>query len=65
MQPIVSVDEMRRIDANSSVDVDTLMDAAGNGVALSAAAMGIGYGNRVRIIAGSGNNGGDGFAAAR
>jgi hydroxyethylthiazole kinase-like uncharacterized protein yjeF len=65
MQPIVSVDEMRRIDADSSVDVDTLMDAAGNGVALSAVAMGIGYGSRVRIIAGNGNNGGDGFAAAR
>jgi hydroxyethylthiazole kinase-like uncharacterized protein yjeF len=65
MEPIVSVEEMRRIDAESSEDIDRLMDAAGLGVALSAAVMGIGYGSRVHIIAGSGNNAGDGYVAAR
>ena len=29
MEPIVSVEEMRRIDAESSEDIDRLMDAAG------------------------------------
>ena len=65
MEPVVSVDEMRRVDAETSADIDRLMDAAGNGVALSAAGMGAGYGSRVHVIAGSGNNGGDGYVAAR
>jgi len=65
MEPIVSVDEMRRIDAETAADIDQLMDAAGNGVALSATAMGAGYGSRVHVIAGRGNNGGDGYVAAR
>ena len=49
MEPIVSVDEMRRIDATTTVDIDRLMDAAGNGIALSAAGMGIGYGSVVHV----------------
>lgn len=65
MEPIVSVDEMRRVDAETAADIDQLMDAAGNGVALSATAMGAGYGSRVHVIAGRGNNGGDGYVAAR
>jgi hydroxyethylthiazole kinase-like uncharacterized protein yjeF len=65
MESVVSVDEMRRIDAETSADIDQLMDAAGNGVALSAAGMGAGYGSRVHVIAGRGNNGGDGYVAAR
>jgi NAD(P)H-hydrate epimerase len=65
MKPIVTVDEMRRIDAETTADIDRLMDAAGNGVALSAVALGMGYGSRVHIIAGTGNNGGDGYVAAR
>lgn len=65
MEPIVSVDEMRRIDAETTADIDRLMDAAGYGIALSAARMGIGYGSVVHVIAGSGNNGGDGYAAAQ
>lgn len=65
MDPIVSVEEMRRIDAETTADIDRLMDAAGNGIALSAASMGIGYGSRVMVIAGRGNNGGDGYVAAR
>lgn len=65
MKPVLSVDEMRKVDANMTADVDLVMKAAGNGVALSASKMGIGYGSRVHIIAGKGNNGGDGYVAAR
>lgn len=65
MDPILSVGEMRRVDAETTADIDRLMEAAGNGIALSAARMGIGYGSRVHIIAGRGNNGGDGYVAAR
>lgn len=65
MRPILSVSEMRRVDAETSKHIDRLMDAAGNGVALSAVKMGVGYGSRVHVIAGKGNNGGDGYVAAR
>ncbi|MEN8040393.1 MAG: NAD(P)H-hydrate dehydratase [Actinomycetota bacterium] len=65
MKPILSVSEMRKVDAETTADMDRLMDAAGYGVALSAAKMGIGYASRVHVIAGPGNNGGDGYVAAR
>jgi hydroxyethylthiazole kinase-like uncharacterized protein yjeF len=65
MESVISVEEMRKIDAEATADIDELMDAAGYGVALSAAAMGVGYGSRVHIVAGTGNNGGDGYVAAR
>jgi NAD(P)H-hydrate epimerase len=65
MEPVISVDEMRKVDAETTADIDRLMDAAGYGVALSAGAMGVGYGTRVHVIAGTGNNGGDGYVAAR
>lgn len=41
------------------------MERAGFGVALAAVRMGIGYGSRVVVLAGAGNNGGDGYVAAR
>jgi NAD(P)H-hydrate epimerase len=41
------------------------MDRAGFGVALAGVEMGAGYGTRVAILAGAGNNGGDGYVAAR
>lgn len=56
---------MRRIDGESVVPVDQLMDAAGYAVACEAASMGAGYGTTVHVLCGSGNNGGDGFVAAR
>jgi len=65
MEPVLSVAEMRRVDAETTADIDRLMEAAGNGIALTAARMGAGYGSRVHVIAGKGNNGGDGYVAAR
>ncbi len=65
MEPILSVAEMRRVDAETTVDIDRLMDAAGYGAALSAAKMGAGYSKRVHVIAGTGNNGGDGYVASK
>jgi NAD(P)H-hydrate epimerase len=41
------------------------MDRAGFAVAVSAARLGAGYGRRVVVLAGPGNNGGDGYVAAR
>jgi NAD(P)H-hydrate epimerase len=65
MEPVLSVAEMQRVDAQSAGHVDSLMDAAGFSVAMSAAAMGATYGTVVHVLAGRGNNGGDGYVAAR
>ncbi len=64
MKPILSVSEMRRVDAKASADVDLLMDAAGFAVALAAVDLGAGYGTTIDILCGKGNNGGDGYVAA-
>ncbi len=64
MRPVLSVAEMRRVDAQSTQDVDQLMDRAGYGVALVTAELGAGYGSTVRVLCGKGNNGGDGYVAA-
>ena len=49
----------------SDEPVEILMERAGLGVALTAVRMGIGYGSKVIVLAGPGNNGGDGYVAAR
>ena len=41
------------------------MERAGLAVAIAAARMGAGYGTKVIVLAGPGNNGGDGYVAAR
>lgn len=64
MKHLLSVTEMQRVDAETEVPVDRLMDAAGHAVALVAADMGIGYGTTVQVLCGKGNNGGDGYVAA-
>ena len=65
MRPVLTADQSRRQDALANVDPRTLLDRAGLAVALQAAALGAGYGCRVAVLAGPGNNGGDGYVAAR
>lgn len=65
MRPVVTPDEARRLDAASPEPVEALMERAGYGVAAAAIDMGAGYGSRVVVLAGTGNNGGDGYVAAR
>ncbi len=49
----------------ATADPRTLLDRAGLAVALQAVALGVGYGSRVAVLAGPGNNGSDGYVAAR
>lgn len=64
--PIVTPDEMRAIDASAPEPVEELIERAGAAVARAALRMmGGGYGRTVNVIAGPGNNGADGRAAAR
>ena len=65
MKPVITPDESARLDAAAVDPVTMLMERAGAGVAYAAARMGAGYGTRVAILAGKGNNGGDGYIAAR
>jgi NAD(P)H-hydrate epimerase len=62
--PVITPDEASRLDRGSEVPIDVLMDRAGRAVALAAVRMGMGYGCRVSVLAGPGNNGGDGYVAA-
>lgn len=64
MKPILTISEMRRVDAETTEDIDQLMDRAGFAVALAAADLGAGYGTTIDVLCGRGNNGGDGYVAA-
>jgi hydroxyethylthiazole kinase-like uncharacterized protein yjeF len=64
--PVVTVEEMRAIDAAAVVPTPVLVERAGWAVARAALElMGGGYGRRVLVLAGPGNNGADGRVAAR
>ena len=65
MKPVLTADEFRRVDKAYEGDLDVAMDRAGHAVALAAVRAGAGYGQRVAVLAGPGNNGGDGYVAAR
>src|SRR4051794_6324927 len=66
MIPIVTPEEMRAIDSAAPEPVEGLIDRAGAAVAQAALRMlGGTYGRRVVVLAGKGNNGADGRAAAR
>jgi NAD(P)H-hydrate epimerase len=65
VQRVITPDESARLDAAASDPVEVLMDRAGFAVAVAAARMGAGYGRRVIVLCGPGNNGGDGYVAAR
>lgn len=65
MLPVVTVEEMRAIDAEASEPEAVLVDRAGTAVARAALdLLGGAYGRRVVVVAGPGNNGADGRVAA-
>jgi len=68
VQPVLTVEEMQVVDAAAAAitPLDELVERAGTAVALAALdLLGGGYGRRVVLICGKGNNGGDGRVAAR
>ena len=66
MIPITTPDEMRRVDEAAPEPVEELVDRAGGALARAAVdLLGGTYGRRVVVVAGPGNNGADGRAAAR
>ncbi len=65
VKPVLTADEYQRVDKAFTGDLIQAMDRAGYAVALAAVRAGAGYGKRVVVLAGPGNNGGDGYVAAR
>jgi hydroxyethylthiazole kinase-like uncharacterized protein yjeF len=65
LRPVLTGEEYRRVDQAYTGDLAAAMERAGHAVALAAARHGAGYGTRVVVLAGPGNNGGDGYVAAR
>ncbi len=65
MKPVVSSDQSKQQDAAYDGDLGAVMERAGFAVARQASALGGTYGSRVAVLAGTGNNGGDGYVAAR
>jgi hydroxyethylthiazole kinase-like uncharacterized protein yjeF len=64
MQPVLTAEEYRRVDKAYRGNLVQAMDHAGHAVALAAVRAGATYGKRVTVLAGPGNNGGDGYVAA-
>lgn len=66
MIPVLTPEEMKAVDEAAPEPVEVLVERAGAAVARTALRMlGQGYGKRVVVVAGKGNNGADGRAAAR
>ena len=66
MLPVLTPDEMGQLDQAAPEPLDVLVSRAGGAVAREALRMmGGGYGRRVTVVAGKGNNGADGREAAR
>jgi NAD(P)H-hydrate epimerase len=66
MQPVLTPEEMGAVDAEAPEPVEVLIGRAASAVARQALdLLGGAYGRRVVVVAGKGNNGNDGRAAAR
>ena len=69
MKPVLTPDQAATLDRESQargIPAELLMERAGRAVARSAVdVMGGAYGRRAVVVCGKGNNGGDGFVAAR
>jgi NAD(P)H-hydrate epimerase len=64
--PVVTTEQMKAVDEAATEPVDVLIGRAGRAVARAAQRLlGGTYGRRVVVVAGKGNNGADGRAAAR
>lgn len=65
MRPVLTAAESARLDSESSTPVVDLMRRAGAAAAhVAVTRFGIGYGSKVRVVAGPGNNGGDAYVVA-
>lgn len=65
MKPVLTAKEYCRVDKAYEGDLSEAMDRAGFAVALAAVRAGASYGKKVVVLTGPGNNGGDGYVAAR
>lgn len=66
MRPIITPEEMRRVDDAATEPLSSIIDRVGALVAMQAIdLLGGTYGRRVVVVAGPGNNGADGRAAAK
>lgn len=65
MQPVLTTAESGRLDRQAGDRIDQLMESAGWALAGAAIDLGAGYGSRISVLTGPGNNGGDGWVAAR
>ncbi len=64
MKRVLTAEASAALDAAHIDELEVLMDRAGYSVAVNAIEMGFGYGKRVSVLVGPGNNGGDGYIAA-
>lgn len=65
MIAVITPAESRRLDEAAADQLPELMERAGFAVAMTVLQAGYGYGSRVVLLAGPGNNGGDAYVAAR
>ena len=65
MRPVLTAEQSRSQDSEATIPASELLERAGLAVALAATRLGAGYGHRVAVLVGPGNNGGDGYVAAR